>query len=156
MRHRYHLLETILFVNRPLKYHKNVRYPSEDNSPVSAILGRNSPVSWTLTMKCSTQCCGTGFIEPWSWSGSSISSESGSGSRALMTKNWEKYSWKIYIFFKIKNCNLLIPRSPGRTSKLQEKPSVLKTERPAIQSSGSTTLVPSVSIVPAAYFAPVY
>jgi hypothetical protein len=33
----------------------------------------------------------------------------------------------------IKNCNLLIPRPPYRTSKLQEKPSVLKREHPALQ-----------------------
>ncbi len=33
----------------------------------------------------------------------------------------------------IKNCNLLIPRPPSRTSKLQEKPSDLKREHPAPQ-----------------------
>jgi hypothetical protein len=34
------------------------------------------------------------------------------------------------IFF-IKNSNLLIPRPPSRTSKLQEKPSVVQREHPA-------------------------
>jgi hypothetical protein len=38
----------------------------------------------------------------------------------------------VYLFL-IKNCNLLIPRSPQRTSKLQEKPSALKREHPALQ-----------------------
>jgi hypothetical protein len=33
----------------------------------------------------------------------------------------------------IKNCYLLIPRPPYRTSKLQEKPSALKRENPALQ-----------------------
>ncbi len=33
----------------------------------------------------------------------------------------------------IKNCNLLIPRTPLRTPKLQEKPSALKREHPALQ-----------------------
>ncbi len=33
----------------------------------------------------------------------------------------------------IKNCNLLIPRPPQRTSKLQEKPSALEREHPALQ-----------------------
>jgi hypothetical protein len=35
-------------------------------------------------------------------------------------------------FFVLKNCNLLIPRPPLRT--LQEKPSALKREYPALQS----------------------
>jgi hypothetical protein len=46
----------------------------------------------------------TGLNESRSGYGSGISSESGSGSRVLMTKN-------VFIFF-IKNCNLLIPRPP--------------------------------------------
>jgi hypothetical protein len=33
----------------------------------------------------------------------------------------------------IKNCNLLIPRPPLRTSKLQEKPSALKREHPVLK-----------------------
>jgi hypothetical protein len=33
----------------------------------------------------------------------------------------------------IKNCNLLIPRPPQRTPKLQEKPSALKREHLAVQ-----------------------
>jgi hypothetical protein len=33
----------------------------------------------------------------------------------------------------IKNCKLLIPRPPKRTPKLQEKPSALKREHPALQ-----------------------
>ncbi len=35
--------------------------------------------------------------------------------------------------FLIKNCNLHIPSPPLRTSKLQEKPSALKREHPALQ-----------------------
>jgi hypothetical protein len=43
-----------------------------------------------------------------------------------MTKNVKKiYSGKNFLF-QIKNCNLLIPRPPQRTSKLQEKPSPSK------------------------------
>ncbi len=42
------------------------------------------------------------------------------------------YSGKIYIFL-IKNCNLLIPRPPQRTPKLQEKPSALKREHPVLK-----------------------
>jgi hypothetical protein len=41
------------------------------------------------------------------------------------------YSWKFINNFLIKN--LLIPRPPKRTSKLQEKPSTLKREHPALQ-----------------------
>ena len=33
----------------------------------------------------------------------------------------------------IKNCNLLIPRPPKRTPKLQEKPSALKREHPVLK-----------------------
>jgi hypothetical protein len=40
---------------------------------------------------------------------------------------------KIFYIVLIKNCNLLIPRPPERTSRLQEKPSALKREHPAIQ-----------------------
>ncbi len=53
------------------------------------------------------QCCGSGFIESGYESGSCISSESGSGSRVLMTKNWRKESWKIFYPFFISNYNLL-------------------------------------------------
>jgi hypothetical protein len=41
------------------------------------------------------RCCGSGFID--SGSGSSISRESGSGSRVLMTKKWKKYSLKKFL-----------------------------------------------------------
>jgi hypothetical protein len=37
------------------------------------------------------------------------------------------------LFFFIKNYNLPIPRPPYRTPKLQEKPSALKKEHPALQ-----------------------
>jgi hypothetical protein len=37
------------------------------------------------------------------------------------------------LIFFIKNCCLLIPRPPKRTPKLQEKPSALKKEYPALQ-----------------------
>ncbi len=43
------------------------------------------------------------------------------------------YYWKKLYGFVDKNCNLLIPRPPLRTSKLQEKPSALKREHPALQ-----------------------
>ncbi len=44
------------------------------------------------------------------------------------------YSWKkIYIFWPKKNCNLLIPRPPQRTFKLQEKTSSLEREYLALQ-----------------------
>ncbi len=43
------------------------------------------------------------------------------------------YSWKFILIFLIKSCNLLIPRPPKRTPKLQEKPSALTGEHPAIQ-----------------------
>jgi hypothetical protein len=38
----------------------------------------------------------------------------------------------IFIFL-IKNCNLLIPRPPYRTPKLQEKPLALKREHPVLK-----------------------
>jgi hypothetical protein len=38
-----------------------------------------------------------------------------------------------YFFFFNKNCNLFIPWPPKRMSKLQEKPSALKREHPALQ-----------------------
>jgi hypothetical protein len=47
------------------------------------------------------------------------------------TKNLKK---KISIFIE-QNCNLLIPRPSSRTSKLQEKPSALKREHPALLES---------------------
>jgi hypothetical protein len=51
---------------------------------------------------------------------------------------WTKIKKKITAenkiwFFGIKNCNLLIPKTPERTSKLQENPSALKREYPALQ-----------------------
>jgi hypothetical protein len=39
---------------------------------------------------------------------------------------------KFDIFFLVNHCNLLIPRPPKRTSKLQEKSSALNREHPAI------------------------
>ncbi len=57
-------------------------------------------------------CCGSGFTESGSVkrSGSSISSESGHGSRVLMTKNWRKKSWKFFkIFFWSKIAIYLSP-----------------------------------------------
>ncbi len=98
-------------------------------------------ISWYNWMICHEkvetykQCCGSRFIE--SGSGSSILSESGSGyrSRVLITKNWRKKMQLnfFFFFFLIKNCNLLIPGLYKRTSKLQEKPSALKREHPALQ-----------------------
>jgi hypothetical protein len=55
-----------------------------------------------LYLGSSRQCCGTGFIESGSEYGSSISSESGSGSRILMIKTFlkKKIQRKIcYIFY---------------------------------------------------------
>jgi hypothetical protein len=49
-----------------------------------------------------------------------------------MTKNRKKFVADIF-FFIIKNQNLLIPRPPKRTSKLQKKPAALKKEHPALQ-----------------------
>ncbi len=85
------------------------------------------------------QCFGSGF-----WSFSSILAEyrsgswsrTGSGTWGFMTKNWKKLQMKKCNIFLIKNCNLLIPWPPQRTSKLQEKPSALKREH---QCSGSMT-----------------
>jgi hypothetical protein len=48
------------------------------------------------------------------------------------TKNWKNTPEKVG-FFSFKNCNLLIPRPPERTSKLQEKPSALNREHRALQ-----------------------
>jgi hypothetical protein len=46
-----------------------------------------------------------------------------------MTKYWKKFTTEIkFYIFLIKNCNLLIPRPPKRTSKLLEKSSSLKRE----------------------------
>ncbi len=52
-----------------------------------------------------SQCCGSGFYE--SGSGSSISSEpgSGSGSRVFMTKKWKNTVEEKNLHFFIKNCN---------------------------------------------------
>ncbi len=63
--------------------------------------------------------------------GSGIVGHCGSGSRVLMTKIDKIYSKNIY--FLDQKCNLLIPWPPYRTSKLQEKPSALKREQPALQ-----------------------
>jgi hypothetical protein len=50
-----------------------------------------------------------------------------------MKKNGEKKEGrKIYLFW-IKNCNLLVPSPPKRTSKLQKQPSALNRELPALQ-----------------------
>ncbi len=88
------------------------------------------------------QCCGSGFIESGSGYGScsSILSESGSGSTVLMNNKFKKKPDEIflYIFCLIKNCNLLVPRRPQRTSKLQEKLSALKREHPALQKMNFT------------------
>jgi hypothetical protein len=48
------------------------------------------------------------------------------------TKNWKNTLEKVG-FFSFKNCYLLIPRPPERTSKLQEKPLALKKEHRALQ-----------------------
>ncbi len=43
-------------------------------------------------------------------------------SRVLMTKNWKKCtSEKKFVISLMKNCNLVIPKTPKRTSKLQQK-----------------------------------
>ncbi len=52
--------------------------------------------------------------------------------RVLMTKTSKILQKKIQIFWS-KIVYLFIPRPPWRTSKLQEKPSVLKREHPALQ-----------------------
>ncbi len=44
----------------------------------------------------------------------------------------KKYSWNIFLSFLIKNYDFLIPGPPERTSKLQEKPSDLKRDHPAL------------------------
>jgi hypothetical protein len=43
------------------------------------------------------------------------------------------YSCNLISIFLIKNFNLLIPRPPQRTPKLQEKPSALKREQPELK-----------------------
>ncbi len=57
------------------------------------------------------QCCVSRFIESGYGSGSSISSESGSGYRSGVwwPKIEKKYSWNFSFLFLIKNCNLLSP-----------------------------------------------
>ncbi len=70
--------------------------------------------------------------------GSSISSESGSVSNLDPGFWWPKIEEKtteeiLFIFFWVKNCNLLIPGPPLRTSKLLEKPSALNREHSALQ-----------------------
>ncbi len=61
---------------------------------------------------------------------------SGSGSRALMTKNWKTFTAeKInYIYLLIKNCNLLIRRTSIKDIQATEKSASLKREHPALQS----------------------
>jgi hypothetical protein len=64
---------------------------------------------------CTNQCCGSGFSESISGSGSSISNESESGFRILMTKNVrrKKIQLKFYFFlFLVKNYNFLITWPP--------------------------------------------
>ncbi len=105
------------------------------------VMRRGREDSWYDWMMCHEkaetykQCCGSRFIE--SGSGSSILSESGSGyrSRVLITKNWrKKIQLKFFSFlFLIKNFNLFILGLHKRASKLQEKPSALKREHPALQ-----------------------
>ncbi len=68
------------------------------------------------------------FIE--SASRSSISSQSGSGSKVLMTKNLKV---QLNFFLKSKIAISFIPGPLWRTYKLQEKPSALKREHPALQ-----------------------
>jgi hypothetical protein len=49
-----------------------------------------------------------------------------------MNKNLKKFTAeKIFHCRDKKNCNLLVPMPPYRSSKLQEKPSALKKEHPA-------------------------
>jgi hypothetical protein len=69
-----------------------------------------------------------------------------------MTKNWKKFTAEIckYVFL-IKNCNLLIPRPPYRTLMLQEKPSTLKREHPALQ---NMKILYFLSILVAHFFPP--
>ncbi len=61
-----------------------------------------------------------------------------SGSRVLMTKNWWKNTAEN--FFKIKNWNLLM-------SKLQEKPSALKREHPALQKIRFVSCFPCLWVI---------
>jgi hypothetical protein len=51
-----------------------------------------------------------------------------------MINNLKKFTaGKLFCIILINNCNLLIPRPPYRPHKLQEKPSALKREHPALQ-----------------------
>jgi hypothetical protein len=77
------------------------------------------------------QCLVSCYIE--SGSGSSISSEFGSGSKVLDQKLKKKIQMKTIYLFLIKNFSLLISRPPYRTSKVQENPSALKREHSALQ-----------------------
>jgi hypothetical protein len=55
-----------------------------------------------------------------------------------MNKSLKKFrAGKKYFLFK--NCNLLIPSPPERTSKLQQKSSSLKREHPGLQNMKSGT-----------------
>jgi hypothetical protein len=74
----------------------------------------------------SNQSCGPGFIESGSGYGSGSSILSEFGSRVLMTKNWKNTARNFLKSFLIKYWNLL-------RSKLQEQPSDLKKEHPALQ-----------------------
>ncbi len=67
-------------------------------------------------------------------SGSCIVSQCGSGSRVwiLMTNNFKVTAEKKFKF-SFKNFNLFIPRYPWRTFKLQETPSALRKDNPALQ-----------------------
>jgi hypothetical protein len=75
---------------------------------IVVVLNRTLVVGKKRTFK---QCCGTGFTDSGYEliksgyelieSGSSFSSESGSGSRLLMTKKWKKQLEKIYLYQKL-------------------------------------------------------
>ncbi len=78
-------------------------------------------VIWDMTKNFLNYWCGSGFIK--SGYGSSISSESGYGSKDLMTKNWKNLNFFSFLFL-IKNCkNLLIHNlhkgSPSHRRSLQ-------------------------------------
>jgi hypothetical protein len=66
-----------------------------------------------------------------------------SGSRILMTKNGKKFTaLKKFDIVLIKSCNL----PPKRTCKLQEKPSALKREYPALQNMKFQTFLYFISL----------
>ncbi len=81
-----------------------------------------------LICLCDLLCCGSKFIK--SGSGSRSNPDPGFWWPRTKEKNTaENFSY----LFLIKNCNLLLPRPPKSTSKLQEKSSALKREHPALQ-----------------------